>query len=415
MSGQDLQVLVDETGLGGVPAKPPPAQGFWASPRNKALAGAGLLALLLIPAVVVPAVVVTQQKAKAASSQTTGSDCCVDKAAGPSSQTEPAADTDAETGDKAAGITVPTRTTQRGNITRTANKTVKGLPKVVPEPLVPFVRINDGQFDWNCRPYYPTGFNAFELTSGTPADVDKVFSEAAAKGMSTARTWAHSISEEHPFQTSAGEYDPKGVEALDYVLDSAARHNISLVLSFIDNWKYYNGIDQFVDWSTTVPGRTMPFPMDSNGDVDSSTWSPDQKKYETGRHALFFTDSGARKLYQDHVKFIVNRVNSINGKVYKNDPTILAWNLVNEPRCETWLDANSGCVDAMDTWFADMADYVRQVDPNHLVTTGSEGFFGPSEPNLMSKNPADWAGKSGQEPSGLRTAVSAALMTGYGG
>ena len=27
---------------------------------------------------------------------------------------------------------------------------------------------------------------------------------------------------------------------------------------------------QFVDWSTTVPGRTMPFPMDSNGDVDSS-------------------------------------------------------------------------------------------------------------------------------------------------
>jgi hypothetical protein len=39
-------------------------------------------------------------------------------------------------------------------------------------------------------------------------------------------------------------YDPNGVKALDYVLDSAARHNITLILSFIDNWKYYNGIGQ---------------------------------------------------------------------------------------------------------------------------------------------------------------------------
>jgi hypothetical protein len=45
-------------------------------------------------------------------------------------------------------------------------------------------------------------------------------------------------------QTAAGTYDESGLEALDYVLDSAARHNISLILSFIDNWKYYNGVDQ---------------------------------------------------------------------------------------------------------------------------------------------------------------------------
>jgi mannan endo-1,4-beta-mannosidase len=76
-------------------------------------------------------------------------------------------------------------------------------------------------------------------------------------------------------------------------------------------------------------------------------------------------------LYQDHVKFIVNRVNSVNGRVYKNDPTILAWNLVNEPRCETWVDTNSDCVERLDSWFADMAEYVRSLDPNHLVTTGT--------------------------------------------
>lgn len=37
-------------------------------------------------------------------------------------------------------------------------------------------------------------------------------------------------------------------------------------------------------------------------------------------------------------------MNSINGRSYKEDPTIIAWNLINEPRCETWLKpANDDC------------------------------------------------------------------------
>jgi hypothetical protein len=39
------------------------------------------------------------------------------------------------------------------------------------------------------------------------------------------------------------------------------------------------------------------------------------------------------------------------GKKYKNDPTILAWNLINEPRCETWVDANSWCPATLAEWF----------------------------------------------------------------
>jgi hypothetical protein len=35
--------------------------------------------------------------------------------------------------------------------------------------------------------------------------VDRVFREASAKGMTTARTWAHSISELFPFQTAPGK------------------------------------------------------------------------------------------------------------------------------------------------------------------------------------------------------------------
>jgi len=76
-----------------------------------------------------------------------------------------------------------------------------------------------------------------------------------------------------------------------------------------------------------------------------------QKRYETERHALFFKEEACKKLYKDHVTFMVNRVNSYTGKAYKNDPTILAWNLINEPRCETWVPANSWCPDALAGWF----------------------------------------------------------------
>jgi len=36
------------------------------------------------------------------------------------------------------------------------------------------------------------------------------------------------------------------------------------------------------------------------------------------------------------VRFILTRRNTRNGLAYREDPTILAWDLINEPRCETW-------------------------------------------------------------------------------
>lgn len=40
-----------------------------------------------------------------------------------------------------------------------------------------------------------------------------------------------------------------------------------------------------------------------------------QKRYETERHALFFKEEACKDLYKDHVRFLVNRVNSINGEL----------------------------------------------------------------------------------------------------
>lgn len=98
--------------------------------------------------------------------------------------------------------------------------------------------------------------------------------------------------------------------------------------------------------------------------------SVEQKRYETVRHALFFKEEACKKLYKDNVDVITSRKNSYNGLAYKDDPTILAWNLINEPRCETWMPENSFCPSALSSWFQEMAEYVRSQDPNHLVTSG---------------------------------------------
>jgi hypothetical protein len=60
------------------------------------------------------------------------------------------------------------------------------------------------------------------------------------------------------------------------------------------------------------------------------------KDYEVARHSLFFNDTGSRQLYKQYVRFILERRNSRNGRLYSEDPTIFAWDLINEPRCETW-------------------------------------------------------------------------------
>lgn len=139
----------------------------------------------------------------------------------------------------------------------------------------------------------------------------------------------------------------------------------------------------------------------------------------------FYTDYTIRQLYKDHLKTYVNRVNSINNRTYSEDPTIYAWDLLNEPRWCVWLCllcvsaapvlsswgsalacqqplvswhltcrasslqteararagaeaaclCSTGCGYALQTWLEEMSVYMKAIDPNHMVGLGSEGFY----------------------------------------
>jgi mannan endo-1,4-beta-mannosidase len=100
------------------------------------------------------------------------------------------------------------------------------------------------------------------------------------------------------------------------------------------------------------------------------SWSP-----TASTHDDFYTDDSCRIWYKNQIHAVLNRVNTFNGLVYKNDSTIFAWELANEPRCESDISGNT-----LQAWIEEMSGYVKSLDSLHMVTTGSEGFYGSSGP-----------------------------------
>lgn len=89
-----------------------------------------------------------------------------------------------------------------------------------------------------------------------------------------------------------------------------------------------------------------------------------------GNHDLFYTDGNCRNMYKNYISYFLNRKNSITGVIYKDDPTIMMWELANEPRCET---DPSGAV--LQNWIDEIAGFIKNIDHNHLVSVGGEGWY----------------------------------------
>lgn len=80
-------------------------------------------------------------------------------------------------------------------------------------------------------------------------------------------------------------------------------------------------------------------------------------------HDEFFTDTNIREKFFNYVQFVVSR--------YANEPTVIAWELANDARCNSTLSASEFCnTNTVTQWHADTSNYVRSIDPNHLITAG---------------------------------------------
>jgi mannan endo-1,4-beta-mannosidase len=89
--------------------------------------------------------------------------------------------------------------------------------------------------------------------------------------------------------------------------------------------------------------------------------------------ARFYETPAAIELYHDYISKIIRRKNSVNGKIYRDDPAIMTWELANEPRPGS---VKSNAVSVFCDWVDESGKFIKAQDENHLVCTGSEGIHG---------------------------------------
>ncbi|KAL9430472.1 hypothetical protein AB3S75_025793 [Citrus x aurantiifolia] len=229
-------------------------------------------------------------------------------------------------------------------------------------PNQEFAQTNGSHFAVNGKPLYLNGFNAYWMLyyAGDPSTKVKVtaaFQQATKYGMNIARTWAFSDGGYRALQVSPGSYNEDTFKALDFVVAEAREYGVYVILSLVNNFNEYGGRPRYVEWARER-GQSLKNEDD------------------------FYTNAVVKQYYKNHVKAVLTRINSITGVAYKDDPTIFAWELMNEPRCPT---DPSGTL--LQEWITEMAAHVKSIDNHHLLEVGLEGFYGESVQERQKYNP----------------------------
>ncbi|PMD15614.1 glycoside hydrolase family 5 protein [Hyaloscypha hepaticicola] len=200
-------------------------------------------------------------------------------------------------------------------------------------------------FDIDGKTEYYAGTNCYWCGFLTAdSDVDHVFADISSSGLKIVRVWGFNDVNTIPstgtvwyqYLSASGSTintGADGLQRLDYVVSSAEKYGLKLIINFVNNWSDYGGIAAYVN----AFGGT------------ASSW---------------YTDSGSQAQYQTYIKAVVSR--------YSTSSAIFAWELANEPRC-------SGCdVSVIYNWANSTSAYIKKsLDSNHMVTMGDEGF-GPT-------------------------------------
>lgn len=157
-------------------------------------------------------------------------------------------------------------------------------------------------------------------------------------------------------QPVPGQYDTQLLQGLDYLLAQLEQRQMTAVVYLTNAWEWSGGYGTYLEWSGH---DKAPIPA-----IDGYNTYVNYVKQ-------FVLDKKARDMAIDHARHIISRINSITGRPYAESPAIMAWQVANEPRA--FSDEGK---EALLDWIRQMAQAIKAIDTNHLVSTGSEGKYG---------------------------------------
>ncbi|KAG6827875.1 hypothetical protein H0H92_010144 [Tricholoma furcatifolium] len=256
----------------------------------------------------------------------------------------------------------------------------------VSSAISPFVTtLADGQFSVNGSVFNFIGTNAYWLSAlNTEQDINNTLASIRAANFSVVRTWAFNDVDTIPengtwFQlisnsTLTINNGTNGLQKLDKVIELAQQNGLLVLLSLTNNWNPLPGNGTNTTSQMQLPGSpttpaantTLPrnYLSNSYGGMDTyvrNFGGPQE-------HDQFFTNTTLINAFMNYTTAIVTR--------YVNNTSVFGWELANDPRCNSTLPSSPGCVTQNVTmWHAAIASHVASLDPNHIVSSGNQGFF----------------------------------------
>src|SRR3974390_2905572 len=159
------------------------------------------------------------------------------------------------------------------------------------------------------------GVNCYFLAYCSAASQQTVMDVARQVGANTLRCWAFlNVDQREPgavaFQfldngSIAVDSGPDGLERLDSLIATAEANGLRLILPLMNYWNDLGGMRLYLKW------------LGIAGGVEE-----------------FYRSPLARSAYQDWAKTLLMRRNTRTGRLYVDEPAVMAWELANETRCE---------------------------------------------------------------------------------
>lgn len=232
-----------------------------------------------------------------------------------------------------------------------------------------FVTVKGTQFTINNKPYNYVGANFWAgmnlgslVKNGDRNRLIRELDKMQSIGINNLRIMALTEGPDtEPFRiipsnNNQGNLSEDFLVGLDFLLSEMKKRKMYAVVCLSNFWPWSGGFAQYQQWA---------------GDIEKIDYPMDTVKGDWGLYmintAKFYSSQKAINIYHKSIAKIINRKNSITNTLYKDDATIMSWQLCNEPR---------GMNNVKDYlyWIDTSASFIKNLDNKHLVSVGSEGF-----------------------------------------
>ncbi|MFV1883253.1 MAG: glycoside hydrolase 5 family protein [Balneola sp.] len=240
-------------------------------------------------------------------------------------------------------------------------------------PYSDYVEVKEGKFYYKGKFHQYVGTNfwygAYLGQEGSLGDRERLKKELdvlAEHGIMNLRILG--ASEESSFRNSLspafingdGNYNENLLIGLDYLLSEMGKRGMHAVIFLNNYWEWSGGMSMYNKWYGDEP---VIDPADGD-------WEAYMKFV-----AKFYSNETAQIEFQRYISQLIKRTNSITNVSYSKDPTIMSWQLANEPRPGRG-EMSPEAIQAYYDWIDGTAGFIKSLAPDQLVSSGSEGKTG---------------------------------------